>query len=265
MNYDKEYDVNGIVQFDAAKELLKLLPKNVPRVLDVGCGSGKVTQLIREHTSAERIYAIDQSQQMIVEASNAYPSPTVSYIHSSIEDFDLESIGTLDRTVDLVTSNSSFQWFRDHSAALSNIRNTLSNDGVFVLQTPCKENWCPTIVSLIDDFFAQCYPQLKPHHHFPCMHLEEVDDYRQLFAENGFEVDEIYLKTFEYDLTVEDFLKVFKSGAFKVYSYQDWFDVTLPDGYTEALLQFVANYAKNHNQISISMPRVFAKLRKLYP
>ncbi|CAH0539621.1 class I SAM-dependent methyltransferase [Vibrio marisflavi] len=264
MNYDKEYDVNGIVQFDAATELLKLIPTNAKRVLDVGCGSGRVTSRIQDYTSAEKLLAIDQSQQMIHEASLAYSHTSISFTHCPIESFNdgFQENGTAG--FDLVTSNSSFQWFRDHTLALKNIRNSLSDKGRFVVQTPCRENWCPTIVNMIERFFSECHPELKPYHHFPCMHLEDVESYQQLFEENGFEVTDIYMKEFQYNLSPSDFVRVFKSGAYKVYSYQEWFTTELPKRYSTDLLTYVERFAKSQDQISITMPRVFASMVKAF-
>ena len=41
MDYNREYYTNGIVQLDAAKELMRLMPRQADSVLDVGCGSGE--------------------------------------------------------------------------------------------------------------------------------------------------------------------------------------------------------------------------------
>ena len=262
MNYDKEYDVNGIVQYDAATELLTLLSNSAKRVLDIGCGSGRVTKRLQEYTAASSLIAIDQSQQMIDEASKSYQDDSIKFIHCSIEEFANSNEHAIAEKFDLITSNSSFQWFRDHSIALRNIHAALSPNGVFVVQTPYKANWCPTIVAMMENFFSDCYPELKPFHRFPCMHLESTDAYSQLFQQNGFIVNELYSKEFHYDLSSSDFVKVFKSGAYKVYSYQEWFAVDLPADYSERLLDYVEDYTKGHERISISMPRVFARVSK---
>ena len=111
MNYDKDYRKNGLVQYDAALELLAHIPFKPTNLLDIGCGSGRVTALICDQRKPCRVTGIDSSPVMIKEAQLLYPLPNVTYTESTIE-----GLGTRDQ-FDVITANSSFQWFSDYSKA----------------------------------------------------------------------------------------------------------------------------------------------------
>ena len=95
------------------------------------------------------------------------------------------------------------------------------------------------------------------------MHLDSTDEYRQFFLAHGFTPSTLYIKEFEYILSPDDFLKVFKSGGFKAYSYEQWFDVPLPEGYTQNLLDYFEQFAVGKSCIPIVMPRLFAQLKPM--
>ena len=65
MNYEKGYYSNGNVQYDAAKELLTLIPTNPRSLLDIGCGSGKVSHLIYQKVSPKQMLSIDISHNKV--------------------------------------------------------------------------------------------------------------------------------------------------------------------------------------------------------
>ena len=64
--------------------LLRQVPKDSRRALDVGCGTGRFARLLA--TRVERVDAVDRSAEMI---SAAEPAPNVSFVHSDIRDLDL--------------------------------------------------------------------------------------------------------------------------------------------------------------------------------
>ncbi len=107
MNYEKGYFSNGNVQYDAAKELLTLIPTNPRSLLDIGCGSGKVSHLIYQNVSPKQMLSIDISQAMLEEVEHRYPSSPIEFRHTDIVQF------SSDEVYDVIISNSSFQWFKN--------------------------------------------------------------------------------------------------------------------------------------------------------
>src|SRR5439155_18737682 len=64
--------------------LLRQVPDNARRALDVGCGTGGFARLLA--TRAAHVDAVDRAAEMI---SAAEPAPNVSFIHADIRDLDL--------------------------------------------------------------------------------------------------------------------------------------------------------------------------------
>ncbi len=252
--YVKDYYQNGLVQHDAALELVELLPVNSSYVLDVGCGSGKVSELFYKKTSPLEMIAIDKSFEMFKEAVSLHKSTKINYKNYNIENISFK------KKFDVIISNSSLQWFKNIKTSLSNIQAHLSDNGRFYVQAPFRQNWCPEITLMIDDFFDENYPELKNHFSFPCLHLETLDEYVELFNNANLNTEKIYSKTFSYNVDNSDFIKIFKSGAIKAYSSEENFSILLPQDFYDKLLKFASNYY--NERVTINMPRFFAILKQ---
>ncbi len=77
-------------------------------VIDAGCGSGRVTELLLDALPAGRVIAVDGSAAMLAEARTLLGTERVSYIHSDLLELDL------DAAADAVFSNAVFHWISDH-------------------------------------------------------------------------------------------------------------------------------------------------------
>ncbi|MBU2898488.1 class I SAM-dependent methyltransferase [Vibrio hepatarius] len=258
MNYDREYYSNGIVQFDAAKELLQLLPKRVDSLLDVGCGSGKVSHLIYEHLSPKFMLAIDNSLEMINQATLRYPDSKLQFLHADINQFGLEN------RFEVVTANSSFQWFRDYDASLLAIKNALKPSGIFVMQTPYKQDWCPQVSALMDKFFTDYYPEHGHCFTLPCMHLDSPEEYIRLFESKGFSTVSIKTHHFEYQFSGNEFKKFFMSGAYKVYTQVNSYSLAIPNQLKGDLESFICEYTLLNKTFEVSMTRVIASFKPAF-
>lgn len=90
--------------------------------LDVGCGTGQLTQLLA--TQFENAIGSDPSDSQI---ANAVKCRNVTYQCSSAESFDC-----LDKSVDLLTAAQAAHWF-DLPKFYSEVRRVLRGDGVLAL------------------------------------------------------------------------------------------------------------------------------------
>jgi malonyl-CoA O-methyltransferase len=102
------YDRHAEVQRLMARGLLARVQEAAPRVrriLEVGCGTGYCTALLRRaHPDAE-IVALDLDAALINQARDRLgPDSRVSWLVADGEDFDRGSF-------DLIVSNATFQWF----------------------------------------------------------------------------------------------------------------------------------------------------------
>jgi len=101
------------------------------RVLDAGCGSGRVTELLAERLPDGRVVALDGSSSMI-EAARERLAPFADRIEYVVA--DLGEALPLDGSVDAVLSTATFHWVPDHDALFANLAAVLRPGGWLVAQ-----------------------------------------------------------------------------------------------------------------------------------
>lgn len=124
--YARTYDKYAGLQASLAKKLAEFLPeKQIQDVLDVGCGTGMMTKLLRDKYKSSHITAVDISPAMIDVARNKN-TREVEYKVADGEDMDD------DRQYDVIASNATMQWFTNLDKTLSKYKKMLKKDGAIV-------------------------------------------------------------------------------------------------------------------------------------
>ncbi|OQX80601.1 MAG: malonyl-[acyl-carrier protein] O-methyltransferase BioC [Candidatus Omnitrophica bacterium 4484_70.1] len=122
--YAKYYDFYCNVQKLSAKKLIEYIPQEFPkRILDIGCGTGNYTKMLREKFPFAKIKAIDISKEMIEIAREKLKDKNIEFWVGDGERFNFDS------HYDLITSNVCFQWFEDLELALTLYNKLLSTQG----------------------------------------------------------------------------------------------------------------------------------------
>lgn len=99
--------------------------------LDLGCGSGKLTELLLERLPRGHVIAIDRSANMLAQARERLDrrfGGRVEYRQRALEDLDLES------AAELAFSNAALHWVRDHPRLFRSIYRALRPGGRLVAQ-----------------------------------------------------------------------------------------------------------------------------------
>lgn len=107
------------------------------RVLDVGCGDGRLTAELARRVPRGAVLGIDSSAEMIAHASNAHPPsrfPNLMFLQ-----MDACSI-ELTREHDLVFSNAALHWVPDHQSFLRGAAGALRPGGRLVVSCGGKGN-----------------------------------------------------------------------------------------------------------------------------
>jgi trans-aconitate 2-methyltransferase len=100
------------------------------RVLDAGCGTGKVTSLLLRRLPHGTVVALDGSTAMIDHARERLAGDgRVEFVVA-----DLERSLPLDRPVDAILSTATFHWIPDHDALFGNLAGVLRGGGQLAAQ-----------------------------------------------------------------------------------------------------------------------------------
>jgi trans-aconitate 2-methyltransferase len=128
----KYYSSNSSAQKNWGIELLaKLNFKGNERLLDVGCGDGKLSAEIARSLPDGSVLGIDLSEEMITFAKNHYPQekfPNLSFMQIDASEL------TFDSEFDIVYSNAVLHWIKAPQAALKGFWKSLKPEGVFLAQ-----------------------------------------------------------------------------------------------------------------------------------
>jgi trans-aconitate 2-methyltransferase len=125
------YNKNSHLQWNAANEILKTLQFNgTEKVLDVGCGDGKITAFIAENFTQSSVVGVDVSTNMIEFALNSCkdkPISNLSFIQANALTLPFEE------QFDIVTSFSVLHWVIPQQKALESIYKALVPGGKALL------------------------------------------------------------------------------------------------------------------------------------
>lgn len=145
--YARAYDKYADIQKRAASELLGLMREGgFRRILEIGCGTGNYTLLLREKFENASLKAIDISGKMIDVASEKLKDKNIEFIVADAETADIRG------DFDCVTSNASFQWFNDLDGALKKYGAVLKKDGIILFSAFGPATFRELSVSLGDVF-----------------------------------------------------------------------------------------------------------------
>jgi trans-aconitate 2-methyltransferase len=132
------YDRVADPQARWGREVLARLPLNGDeRVLDAGCGSGRVTEQLLERLPRGHVVALDNSPAMLDEARRrlAPYADRVDFVQA-----DLHQPLPVRPAVDAILSTATFHWVLDHDALFRNLAAVLRAGGRLAAQCGGKGN-----------------------------------------------------------------------------------------------------------------------------
>lgn len=124
------YDRVSTIQQGLGQQVLKRLELvGDETVLDAGCGSGRVTQMLADRLPHGRVIAVDRSPSMVQAASERF----VENERVEVRLLDLVEL-ELEHPVDAVLSTATFHWVSDHELLFARLHAALRPGGKLVAQ-----------------------------------------------------------------------------------------------------------------------------------
>lgn len=100
------------------------------KIIDIGCGPGNSTEILRRRYPDAKILGIDSSENMIAAARKRY-----SDIEFQLCDAGRE-LDSIKEKFDIVFSNACIQWIPEHKTLLRNMMSLLKEGGAMAVQIP---------------------------------------------------------------------------------------------------------------------------------
>ncbi|MBQ8200401.1 MAG: methyltransferase domain-containing protein [Clostridia bacterium] len=114
-----------------ARDLARAIPlKHARRIIDIGCGIGNSTAVLKDMYPAAQITGADLSDNMLASAREQHPELDFIRFDASTD------FPSLTPGYDVVFSNACIQWVPNHPQLLRNMMSILRQGGVLAVQTP---------------------------------------------------------------------------------------------------------------------------------
>lgn len=125
----KTYDQFASVQKTMAAELMRCIAVQPATILEIGCGTGYLTEKLRQAFPKASITAVDIAEGMIAVAKARLGGSDIVWRCGDIEAMEIE------KRYDLIISNATFQWLNDAERTLARLFASLNEGGQLLFST----------------------------------------------------------------------------------------------------------------------------------
>lgn len=206
-----EYARHSSLQQAMAEEVLGLLTlKGTERVLDIGCGDGRITAEVAARVPRGSVLGVDPSQDMIAFAKSHFAPPAHANLIFQVADARRLPFRN---EFDLVVSFNALHWVPEQREALASIHASLTLNGRALLRlVPDGPRKC--LEDVIEEVrlrarWAPYFPDFqRPYVHFT------PEAYRQLAEHCGFQVLQIAVADKAWDFKTREAFVAFGLATF---------------------------------------------------
>ncbi len=111
-------------------DLLTRVGVDAGLVVDLGCGPGHLTALLRRRWPGARVVGVDSSPEMVARARQDAAAPGVEYRLGDVRSFRPET------APDVLVSNATLQWVPGHLGLLPGLADLVAPGGVLAFSVP---------------------------------------------------------------------------------------------------------------------------------
>jgi trans-aconitate 2-methyltransferase len=149
-------------------------------VLDAGCGSGRVTELLLDRLPRGRVIALDADADMVRATRERFAGdPRVEVVHQSLTEMDLPE------PVDAVFSGATFHWVLDHDELFGRLGRATKPGGRLSAQCGGAGN-----IAHVKGIADRLFPGEPPH----TWYYADPDETRERLERSGFEDIQTWLE-----------------------------------------------------------------------
>lgn len=203
MRWDAErYDSTKAPQIDAGKELIEMAKvRDTDCILDIGCGTGKLTIELARLASKGSVVGIDSSQEMLEKAMEK----SVYFKNVSLLPISVQSMDFAER-FDLAFSNSVLQWIKEQAEVIGLVYRLLKRGGRIAFQLPAK-NFCREFFDYTENAITMCgYEKFFIGWESP-WYFPIKEEYEKILRDTGFNNVKIFYR--DYRLVFDSINEVF--------------------------------------------------------
>jgi trans-aconitate 2-methyltransferase len=233
-----DYAKSSSTQYTWAKELLSKIKLNGDeKILDVGCGDGKITAEIANAVPNGLVVGIDSSPEMINYAKDNYELetyPNLKFMLMSADEINIHE------KFDLVFSNAALHWVKNQEPVIKGIAECLEKNGKIIISCGGKGN-ASDVMSVLDTMITDNNWNQYFQTDFHPYYFSSDKDYESWLQKYGF-------RNFQVNLVQKDMLHN-SEESFKGWIRTTWLPYTqqLPTELKEKFVEeVISRYVSNN-------------------
>ena len=239
--------LSKIQREDGLKLIEQVSPEKGSRVLDIGCGTGFLTNVLAERVGPRgMVVGVDPDGQRLEVARRQYAGDNIQFVEGSAETFPEDQY-------DLVFSSQVLHWIENKGTVFQKvyIYHNLRYGGQFAYNT--FENIPQILRDMVNLMGEECVQTL-----FRQVSFLSIEEYVQLAISNGFSVEVLSESVLDQSVKWPSINDVF-----------DWITATMPGHFDSSFIdeptvhEFKQKYADK--EIEVYWPRILAMLKKPGP
>ena len=241
----KYEQLSNVQREDGLKLIEQVSPEKGGRVLDIGCGTGFLTNVLAERVGPRgMVVGVDPDGERLEVARRQYAGDNIQFVEESAETFPEDQY-------DLVFSNYVLHWVQNKDRVLQKVCHNLCCGGRFAYNT--FENIPQLFLNVVELMGEERVRALFQQFSFP-----SVEEYVQLAISNGFSVEVLSESVLDQSVKWPSI-----NGLF------DWITATMPGHFDSSFIdeptleKFKQQYADK--EIEVYWPRILAMLKKPGP
>nr|BAF45189.1 Trans-aconitate 2-methyltransferase [uncultured bacterium] len=163
------------------KIISELSLKGTEKILDLGCGDGVLTANLAQLVPNGKVVGVDASEGMIKEAKKIQLE-NLTFIKADIDNLQLNE------KYDIVFSNATLHWVKDHKKLISTLLSLINNGGIVRLNFASDGNCSNFFAVVKNEIESKKYSEYFKAFVWP-WYMPKINEYKELL--NSFKIQSL--------------------------------------------------------------------------